>query len=428
MEGQATDVHGARPRLLFFCQLNPWRLNSGGSIRNYWLLHALTERFDVDLITADDAAQAIPGDFRERCAGIYRFPEGHGLRAKLAKVRRGLRFKNTYFTSGVVTRKMQAAVAGMLSRRKHSLIVTELAFVDAFRSTEVPIVYASQNCEAELLLRRAKIEPPLLRIAMTIDALRLRRFEARLIERSAIVLACSVNDVQDMIALAPAVASKALIIPNGVNCAAYEEVAQAVGDRGTLLVTGSFDWAPNRRALVWFLHEVLPILDRLLAGKGAQIRIAGRMSPDVVKLLSEYPQVTAVPNVPRMDVELSKAIAVMVPVLASSGTRLRILEAWAAGRPVVTTPEGAFGLDFVDGTDLFSCSSPQQFAEAAARLLDDDALRERLHVAGLLRGALYDWSRITPKLITGLEEAGIIPANAAPSATSQASCFPTKEL
>jgi glycosyltransferase involved in cell wall biosynthesis len=109
-----------------------------------------------------------------------------------------------------------------------------------------------------------------------------------------------------------------------------------------------------------------------------------------------------------MDAELRRASVVAVPVIASSGTRLRILEAWAAGRPIVTTPHGAFGLDHVDGVDLLSRSTAEQFADAAAALLADEPQQDRLRAAGLGRAAAYDWSAIGANLLTGLERFGML--------------------
>jgi glycosyltransferase involved in cell wall biosynthesis len=394
-----------KPRILFFCQLNPWRLTNGGSIRNYWLLHALTEHFAVDLVTADDPSEPIPADFRARCAGIYRFPERRGRRAKLIKALRALRPRSSYFTSGVVTPGMKAAVAAMVAAHPYHAILIELAFIDAVPRGDLPLVYASHNCETALLARRARLEPLWLRIIMTIDAWRLGRVEARVVKRARLVTVCSDNDVQDLLALAPTIAAKSAVIPNGVDCATYAAVAANAPAGKTLLVTGSFDWPPNRRGLEWFLTDVLPLLEPKLAGKQCTIRIAGRMDANLIKHVRTFPGVTAAPNVPRMDVELAGAAVVLVPVIASSGTRLRILEAWAAGRPVVTTPHGAFGLSYIDGSDLCSCATAEAFADTVARLVDDDVLREKLRAGGLARAASYDWTRINERFIGALSSA-----------------------
>jgi glycosyltransferase involved in cell wall biosynthesis len=245
---------------------------------------------------------------------------------------------------------------------------------------------------------------------MTIEALRVRRLEARLVNRARLVTPCSANDIADTVAFAPLMCGKAVVIPNGVDCATYADVAPLDGKSGLLLITGSYDWLPNRRGLMWFLDDVLPIFEQHYAEKNINIRVAGRMSADfAAKLNALSPRLTAVPNVPRMTDELRNAAVVAVPVIASSGTRLRILEAWAAGRPIVTTPHGAFGLDHVDGSDLFSCPDARTFADAAVTLLEDAELRARLRAAGLERAKRYDWSAIGDTLIESFEQFGLLP-------------------
>jgi glycosyltransferase involved in cell wall biosynthesis len=405
----SVDSPALRPRLLFICQHNPWRLDNGGIIRNYWLLHALTERFDVDLVTADDADLPIPADFRSRFTGIRRFPRATGLEGRLRRARGALRLGSSYYTSGGVTPRMRSDVAQLGAERGYRAIVTELAMIDAVPPGNTPVVYASHNSEATLLMRRAKLEPMWSRLAMTVDALRVRRLEGSLVRRSRFVSLCSQNDIDDMAKFVPVIRDNGVIVPNGVDVRAYAPIAHAEGRPGVVLITGSFDWLPNKRGLLWFIKDVLPILERLSAKTPFSVRVAGRMTPDFARKLNEIPHVTAVANVPRMDVELQGASIVAAAVIASSGTRLRILEAWAAGRPVVTTPHGAFGLDFADGADLLSRATPQQFAEAIVELLADAALRERLREGGLRRAADYDWPAIGDGFIAGFERFGLLP-------------------
>ena len=400
----------ARPRLLFLCHSNPWRLNNGGIIRNFWLIVALAQRFEIDLVTADDAALPIPPDFAQRCARIHRFPRATGMRGKLARAWGALRPTSSYYTSAGVSLQMRAAVARLARERRYAVVVSELAMVDAIPPGDIPVVYAAQNSEATLLARRAKVEPPLARLALTIDALRVRRIEAWLIGRARMVTPCSQNDIDDMATFAAGVCTKAVIVPNGVDRAGYAHIAAGDGNPGVVLITGSFDWQPNRRGLLWFIKDVLPLLEAQRAGREFSIRVAGRMSADFAAKLDAIPRVTAVPNVPKMDVELAGAAIVAVAVIASSGTRLRILEAWAAGRPVVTTPDGAFGLDYVADRDLVVCPTPAEFAQATLGLLDAEARRAQLRAAGLLRAAAYDWTTIGSGLLAAFAAAGLIPA------------------
>jgi glycosyltransferase involved in cell wall biosynthesis len=95
---------------------------------------------------------------------------------------------------------------------------------------------------------------------------------------------------------------------------------------------------------------------------------------------------------------LHAARAAIVPLLSGGGTRLKILEAWAAGVPVVSTRVGAAGLDCVDGEDAMIACDPQSFAAALRRVLDDDALHAHLRRNGLRHASFLRWSSLGPRL------------------------------
>jgi glycosyltransferase involved in cell wall biosynthesis len=95
---------------------------------------------------------------------------------------------------------------------------------------------------------------------------------------------------------------------------------------------------------------------------------------------------------------LHRARAAIVPLLEGGGTRLKIVEAWAAGVPVVSTPLGAHGLGCVDGVDVLLAADVSAFADALHRVLEDDALYSRLRESGLRRAEALRWTRLTPVL------------------------------
>jgi len=392
-----------RAPLLYLCLENPWRLSAGGLIRNYWMIRTLAERFEVELVTAGDSADPVPEDFAALCGAIRCFP----ALTKAARIMRALLPGSTLYTAGGVSRAMRDAVAALLARRQYAAIVLDLAMVDALPADcTVPIVYNAHNCEATLLERRAAKERSFARrVATAVDARRLRPIEARLIERAALVAACSPDDVEDLADLSPRARRSAVVVPNGVDGERYAEVTQSAAVPGTVLVTGSFDWHPNRLGLRWFLREVVPVLRPQVDAESVRIRIAGRMSAALAAEVDAVPLVSAAPNVPDMRTELALAEIVVAPIVASSGTRLRILEAWAAGRPVVTTPEGAFGLPHADGDDLIVRSGAAPFARAVAELLRDPARRLALRRRGLERAREHDWRRIGRTLLDACERA-----------------------
>lgn len=394
-----------RPQMLYLCLENPWHLNAGGLIRNYWLIRALAERFVVDLITAGDPADPVPPDFDGICASIHRYPAPDPVTRLFRAILPG----ETLFTAGSVSPAMRAGVAELLAHTPYTAIVLDLNMIGSIpRDCRVPLVYNAHNCETALLRRRCRTETSLARrLATAVDAVRLRPIESDVVQRAVLVAACSAADVEDLGALTRIARAKSVVVPNGVDTRRYARIAAMRPEPWTVLVTGSFDWHPNRIGLRWFLREVVPVLRSLAAGEPLQVRIAGRMDAALTAEIDAVPAVKAVPNVPDMRDELARAQIVAAPILASSGTRLRILEAWAAGRPVVTTPEGAFGLDYAEGIDLLVRSGAAHFAQALAQLLREPTRCDALAAAGLRRASAYDWRGIGAGLLDACAAASL---------------------
>lgn len=362
-------------------------------IRNAWLLRALASRYPVDLVTADDATADVPADFRDACTSISRFPRTPGIAGAAERAMKTFRPRASFYTSGNTVAALRRKVRTLMAR-PGSLAMIDLRMIEALSGTAYPFIYNAHNAEHLLLRRRAERESQPARSLLLLESLRIRGIEARAVRGARLVAACSENDRQELAALCLHDAEKVAIVPNGVDTMRYAAIAEEVGDPRTILITGSYDWRPNVIGLEWFFSEVLPALrDRMPVG-GYMIRIAGRMKSDLASRLNRFPEVIAVPNPPDMLEELARSTIVAAPIVASSGTRLRILEAWAAGRPVVTTTAGALGLAYTDNRELMLADTGPAFADALVRALNDTILRKRLSEFGLRRASRYDWSRI----------------------------------
>jgi len=117
-----------RKRILYLIQLNPWPLNSGGLIRNYWLVRALGDVYDVDLVTADRPAAA-PADFAACCASITSFARPEGWRRTAARAAGALHPGGSLFTSSIVTRAMRDWVRDRLRSHDYHAVVADLTLV-----------------------------------------------------------------------------------------------------------------------------------------------------------------------------------------------------------------------------------------------------------------------------------------------------------
>lgn len=378
------------------CLAAPWRLNGGALIRNYWMVRGLARDFDVDLVIAEDPGEPAPADFARDCASINTFTAPSGIAARAGRALESLLPRESYFTAGQTPAAYRRFVAEAVTRTSYAAIhIDDLPIQSAIpRKNCPPIVYASHNCEYALFHRRAELERYPLRPFLLFDAERVRAIETGLARNAVLVTACSEDDVRELVQYCGMDRERAVVVPNGVDVARYEPVGSQPSERGTILISGSMDWRPNQQGLRWFLKDVLPELARQAKPAEFTVRVAGRMTAATQREIAAYPGVIAVPNPKDMRDELGRSRIVAAPILASSGTRLRILEAWAAGRPVVTTPAGAFGLEYRDGDELLCAAEPGQFAASILRALRDDQLWQHLRDRASARVTQYDWNRI----------------------------------
>lgn len=193
--------------------------------------------------------------------------------------------------------------------------------------------------------------------------------------RADMVLACSAVDAEHIRRLAPR--ATVHVAENGVDVATFSGLGPRPSNRPPVVTfTGFLSYWPNADACLYFASEILPLL-RARVG-AVRFRMVGRVPPDALAALAEQPDVELVADVPDIRPWFGAADAMVVPLRAGSGTRLKILEAFAAGRPVVTSPIGCEGLDVADGEHLLVAADADAFADAVARVLVDDALADGL--------------------------------------------------
>jgi glycosyltransferase involved in cell wall biosynthesis len=185
------------------------------------------------------------------------------------------------------------------------------------------------------------------------------------------------------------------VLPNGVDLTYWRAVG-GPPEPHTLLFPAALNWEPNRRAALDLVTRVLPALQKHVPD--VRLVIAGRMpDSDLAESIAEHPAAALVADPPDMRPLFARAAAVIVPVQRVSGTRLKILQALAAGRPVVSTPDGAAGLNLVPGEHLL-VAEMDDLAGAAARLLTDPDLQARLCRAGREAADRFSWARHLPVL------------------------------
>jgi polysaccharide biosynthesis protein PslH len=247
----------------------------------------------------------------------------------------------------------------------------------------LPLVLNKHDVTHVILRRFLRYEGnPLKRAYGWAEYAKLRRWEAHACASVRGLLACSAEDRRVLQALVPA--ARVGIAPNVIDVDTYEAGPETEPASDTVLYVGSMDWYPNLDAVEFFVGQILPALRQRVPN--VCFRVAGRSPAEAVRRrLAAVPGVEFTGTVPDMRVEIARANVCVVPLRIGSGTRLKILEAGAMKRAVVSTRIGAEGLDFVDQEDIVLADEPQAFAEVTARLLGDPARRRKLGAAARVR-------------------------------------------
>jgi glycosyltransferase involved in cell wall biosynthesis len=165
-----------------------------------------------------------------------------------------------------------------------------------------------------------------------------------------------------------------------------------------LLFLASLDWYPNQDALGYFVKNILPAVRE--RRPGAKLRIVGRKPPESVsKRYSGLPGIEFVGEVNEVGSHLDRATVIIVPLRIGGGSRIKILEALAAGKAVISTTIGAEGLDVISGEHLLIADSPAAFAGGIEELLGSTQMRRHLGANGRnLVAARYGWDQIAIRL------------------------------
>jgi polysaccharide biosynthesis protein PslH len=182
------------------------------------------------------------------------------------------------------------------------------------------------------------------------------------------------------------------VIDNGVDTAYYQP---CIGSETAnyLAFVGGYNYPPNRDAVFYFTEKIFPQVKSAIPS--AVFLLVGKDAPAE---LERNPGVKAIGTVPDVRPYLHQASVIVVPLRAGSGTRIKILEALAAGKPVVTTSVGMEGLNVEDGRHLLVADSPEEFAKAVVSLLNNPGLRHRLGASGRkLVEQEYEWTNLTQR-------------------------------
>ena len=398
-------------------------VDTGGKIRSYNILRRLGNDHEVTLLSYyggrrdPEYEAALRKQFPHSQVIYTAAPESEGFRGVLDYLYRLPRlapYSVSKFTHAEVSKLVRSQLlSGQFDVAICDFLAPSLNFPARL---PIPCLLFQHNVESALWQRMATTEShPLRKLSYTLEAARMARYERRTLARFHHVIAVSENDRQQMLAMDPE--CEITVNPTGVDTQQFQVAPPSTARPPRIVFTGSMDWEPNVDAMEYFCAQIWP---RILAEfPDAIFQIVGRNPfAKVERLASSSVQVTG--TVPSVTDYLRDASVVVVPLRIGGGTRLKIYEAMAMGKALVSTSIGAEGLSFQNGRDLLLADDASAFAEAILLLLRDGQVRRRFEQAAVVLAAQFDWSVVTAQFaevlrrVTSGSSAGPRANNAAP--------------
>ncbi|HVW85616.1 MAG TPA: glycosyltransferase family 4 protein [Bryobacteraceae bacterium] len=398
---------------------------TGAQLRNHHLARQLARIRPVYSLTfaADAPVRAPHKDAGMEHQAIPR-PTGHKVRALLGGAFGAKPYSILHYT----TQPMRDALESVLRTRKVAAVQIEAIQLCGYASfirqvsPLTAIVLDWHNVESKLVARFAETTAnPAKRLYARRTADQLRRLEKSMLQLCDLHLVVSNRERDELAALNPQAAIR--VIDNGVDAEQFEGADGEIGSRPDIIFVGSMDYYANEDAVRYFVAEIWPKIRSVFPQ--AVFRIVGRKPGAAVQALAATPGVVVTGTVDDVRPYYQRARAVVVPLRVGGGTRLKILEAFAAGTPVVSTGLGAEGLTASEGHDYLRAESPDEFVECVRRLYEDDSQWRKLSSAGReLAVSRYAWPAIGRDLQEAYRETlGIVPLSEA--AIDNASCTRT---
>jgi len=393
----------------------PYPPVSGGRIRVYNVIRELSHYNDIYLISfiEDPEEKGYIEELQKHCVDVELIPVT--AFSAFERIKNKISFyigQRTFITAPYISRLFRQKTEEFLSKYQIDIIQYEHSYMDVFdiscwQEQGLKKILVQHNLEYKLVEQHMRANRPKVslrkKLEEHINYVRFRNFELRVLKNQDLCVAMSEWDRQQLTEFLPDLAEKTVVIPNGVDIDYFSLSAEAVNQH-ILIFTGYMKYFANEDGILWFYNEIFP---RITAEQpNIKVYIVGREPTDSVRELQEKDNrfiVTGFVN----DIRdyLYKSAVFFCPLRMGSGTRLKVLEAMAAGIPMVSTSIGCEGIQVTDGDNILMADTAEEFAAKVVALLRNDELRKRLsQSARSLVERKYSWKRIVAEYQKELEK------------------------
>jgi sugar transferase (PEP-CTERM/EpsH1 system associated) len=374
-------------------------VDKGGKIRTYQMLKQLKRDHFITYLTLcdpDDSAElfaqageychrleAIPHRATQKFSASFYYELGLNIGSPLP-----------YAIQRYRSIAMQQAIKKHLRQFDYDVMVCDFLTpsVNLPAQIDVPTLLFQHNVETIIWQRHFKNETSKLKKAFFYNQWRkMLNYERKACQRFDSVVA--VSDVDRDLMQKEFALEQVYDIPTGVDTKYFAPLRNPPNPY-ELVFTGSMDWMPNEDAIVYFAEEILPLIAERIPQ--VRLKVVGRNPASrLAALAASNPRISITGRVDDVRPHIDSAAAYIVPIRVGGGTRLKIYEAMAMAKPVISTTIGAEGLAVRNGEDLLIADAPQAFAQAVVAVLEEKAFAERLgQTARKVVCEQFGWNRV----------------------------------
>jgi sugar transferase (PEP-CTERM/EpsH1 system associated) len=377
-------------------------VDKGGKIRTYNMLKELKRDHHITYLTLDDgtASAGERATAEEYCHELVCIP--HQQREKFTagfyvELAVNLVSRYPYAIKKYESSQMRIEVLKRAQKDFEVVVCDFLApALNVPGNLPCPTILFQHNVEAMIWRRHWELQKnPLKKAYLWLQWRKMHAFERQMCRHFDSVVAVS---VEDRVQMQKDYSAKAVFdVPTGVDTDFFRPRQPQQTDPHNLVFTGSMDWLPNEDAIRYFTEQIMPLVKRKIPG--LTLTVVGRNPyPALLELSKRDPSIVVTGRVDDVRPYMERAAAYVVPLRIGGGTRLKIYEAMAMEKAIVSTSIGAEGLPVADGQELLLADTPDVFADALVRLLGDrDAARDMGHRAAQTVREQFGWPKVAEK-------------------------------
>lgn len=385
-------------RILFLTQVLPYPLDSGPKIRAYYVLRQLAAQHQITLVSF----VRTPRDLQDAEHLRHYCEEAHLVPILRSKTRDAWHMARSILSGRpfVIERDRSASMWKKLRE------LTSDESYDAIHADQLNMAQYALRCPAQArvldahnavwtVVRRLCQGTPwgLRRMLLELEWRKMRRYEGKVCAGFDQIIAVTEEDRHSLATITDDVPNMH-VVPIAVDAAGLPQVERD-GERQRIISVGTMFWPPNVEGMRWFVESVYPLVRREIPEAGLDI-VGARPVPEVRKLAQPSNNIRVLGYVEDIAPHLSQSAVFIVPLRAGGGMRVKILDAWVRGIPIVSTSIGCEGIKgAIHGENILVADRPGEFAEHVVRVIRDRNLAARLADRGRHTvETWYDWRSV----------------------------------